>query len=65
MSNDLSNQNTNADVVIEKQTPLAFWFPIVAITGLVALGSFLLIQQDYAYGFTLIVIAGIIWWQLK
>lgn len=66
MSNDLSNQKTNADVVInEKQTPLAFWFPLLAITLLSGIGTIFLIQQDYVTGLSLIVIAGIIWTQLK
>lgn len=66
MSNDLSNQKTNADVVIEeKLTPLQFWFPITAITVLVALGGFLLIQQNYVYSLSLLLIVVFIWTQMK
>lgn len=66
MTNDLSNQNINADIILKEPiTPLAFWFPITAITILSGLGAFLLIQQDYVYGLSLIFIAGLIWTQLK
>lgn len=67
MSNDLANQKQNADIVIaeEPMTPLQFWFPILAIVLLVGLGGFLLIESNYAYGLSLLLIAGLIWTQLK
>ena len=67
MSNDLSNQKTNADIVVttEKLGQKQLWVSIISIGVMSLLGTLFLIEGNIGLGVSLWVAAVFIWWTLR